>query len=180
MSDFPRLTSDYWLEDDSTVAEEIQLFIEEFGSFSPDWFVEINFHLLRADGLVKESKSQFCALAQFEENCQSCDDLYKAKHCPLWYNLFRLVKWHLLRRAPPCIRIAYIRKQIRVVVDFLVQANLLEPPFYHSQVGLSCGYLAEWNFCQPDRYCRFLTCNSPLNYSITRNRIKQNQIIETK
>ncbi|MBD3407864.1 MAG: hypothetical protein GF411_17220 [Candidatus Lokiarchaeota archaeon] len=178
MSNSSELSSKYWLEDSSFVAEELHDFITEFGSFNPDWFVEINFHLLRDVGLVEESRLQFCNLSQHEQACVSCDFLYKEKECLLWYDLFKMIRWSVLRRAPPCIRIAYVRKQIRVVVDFLVRVHLLEPPFYKSKGTPNCSWLQEWGLCQSDRYCQSMITRNPLSYSTSRGRIKQHQPLQ--
>ncbi|TFF92193.1 hypothetical protein EU545_01750 [Candidatus Thorarchaeota archaeon] len=166
--DEPRLSQDYWNATADELAEEIAAFSEEFGSFTPDWFAEVKFHLLKSHGLVKESRDELCRVAIREGLCPDCDYLYAAKKCLLWYDLYRLVKWNIVRRAPPCIRIAFARKNIKTVVNYLVGANLLDPPYYRSRGAPTCKSMERWGLCNPDEYCKAMESGRTLEYARAR------------
>ena len=57
------LNEDDWIAGPDTVAGELQSFIKEFGSFTPESFVQIKFHLLRGSGLTSPSSDELCELS---------------------------------------------------------------------------------------------------------------------
>ncbi|MHA2426123.1 MAG: hypothetical protein ACXAEF_15150, partial [Candidatus Thorarchaeota archaeon] len=56
---FPHLSEDYWNCGVDELSKELKSFVSEFGSFSPDWFAEVKFHLLRYSGLTLETRDEF-------------------------------------------------------------------------------------------------------------------------
>ncbi|NWF95326.1 MAG: hypothetical protein HXY34_04215 [Candidatus Thorarchaeota archaeon] len=167
------LDCEHWNASGEEVIRDLRSFIDEFGSFTPDWFIEVKFHLLRTSGFTRESRMQFCRLSIRERLCPSCSSLYLAKECPLWYRLFRAVRKDILRRAPPCIRLAYEKRNILKVVDYMVKAGLLSPPFYHARMAPSCKSMAHWGYCRPDEYCHFMTVPNTLEYTRAREEVRR-------
>ncbi|MFQ5831203.1 MAG: hypothetical protein ACE5H4_00675 [Candidatus Thorarchaeota archaeon] len=172
------LNEENWYASDEEVSEQLQSFIGEFGSFTPEWFTDIKFHLLRHSGLKKESREELCRLSIRKGLCPNCDFLYTAKKCLLWLRLFRLINPRLMDRAPPCIRKAYEKNSIKIVADFLVKANLIEPPFYKARSAPSCKALQRWGHCHPDEYCQAMERANTLAYSGARNRVKRSRVLE--
>jgi len=146
----PLLDENEWTSTPAEVAQELKLFVEEFESFTPELFAEVNFHLLRRTGLTKSTRDELCKISIHSKTCSKCDLLYVAKKCPLWYQLYRLVTWDIVKRAPPCIRLAYAKKTIKTVTNYLVRVNLIDPPFYKSRGAPSCNVLRRWGYCNPN------------------------------
>ncbi len=163
---------EHWNASVDEVAHQLSSFVLEFESFTPESFSEIKFHLLKGPGLTREARREFCRVAIAHSHCPSCEDLYVAKRCPLWYRLYRTVRWHSLQRAPPCIRIAYVRRNIKTVVDYLALAGLLSPPFYRPPHGLSCRMMQSWDLCRPNTYCTAKRTDNVLEYTSARERVK--------
>ncbi len=161
-----------WIVPDEELAREIGAFIKEFGSFTPEWFAEVKFHLLRGSGLTKDGRREFCNVSIAFKLCPNCDLLYTAKKCPLWYDLFKKVQWKSVERAPPCIRLAYARHNIKTVTDYLVAVNLIAPPFYGRRRAPTCKMMQRWNLCEPDRYCEAMTTGNTAEYMSARERVK--------
>ncbi|MHA2378158.1 MAG: hypothetical protein ACXADO_02190 [Candidatus Thorarchaeota archaeon] len=173
------LAEENWYGSDEEVSEELQSFITEFGSFTPEWFTDIKFHLLRQAGLTRESRDELCRLSIKHHLCPRCDFLYTAKKCLLWGRLFQLINPKLLDRAPPCIRNAYEKNSIKIVADYLVKANLIEPPFYKARRAPSCGALRRWGYCTPDDYCRAMERESTIAYSAARERVRRSRNLQS-
>ncbi|NHI83072.1 MAG: hypothetical protein EAX81_02035 [Candidatus Thorarchaeota archaeon] len=171
------LSPDNWNESDEDVAKELGLFISEFGSFTPEWFVDIKFHLLRQSGLTKESRNEFCMLSIEKKFCPKCDFLYVAKKCLLWLRLFRIITSYLVRRAPPCIKYAYSRKSIKTVADYFVKASLVDAPFYKVRSAPSCKSLRRWGYCHPDGYCKAMERDNTIEYASARERVQRSKPI---
>lgn len=167
------LNEESWIGSYEEVVEELQSFITEFGSFTPEWFTDIKFHLLRKTGLTQESHNELCRLSIEQSLCPRCDFLYSAKKCLLWSRLFRLINPKLLDRSPPCIRNALEKNSIKIVADYLVIVNLIEPPFYKALRAPSCGALRRWGYCKPDDYCREMEVENTIAYSAARERIRR-------
>ena len=98
-----KISSEYWNVSAKQLGEELCQFVDEFGTFTPEHFTQIKFHVLRDSGLSKESRDELCRVSIFEKLCPKCDLLYVAKKCKLWSQLFRLVTWKIVQRAPRCI-----------------------------------------------------------------------------
>ncbi len=165
--------STHWMISKEQLSNEIGSFVIEFGSFTPEWFAEVKFHLLRESGLNKESRDQFCDVAISAGHCPRCDLLYSAKKCPLWYRLYKIAEWKLVERAPPCIRLAFIKRNIKTVVDYLVAVNLIDPPFYRSRRRApSCKMMRRWGLCKPNEFCNAMTTDNTAEYISARERVK--------
>jgi hypothetical protein len=173
-----KLSSEYWNVSAKQLADELRQFIEEFGSFTPEYFTQIKFHVLRDSGLSKESRDELCRVSIHEKLCPQCDLLYVAKKCLLWYKLFKLVNRKIIRRTPPCIRTAYTKKRIKHVANFLTKANIINPPFYKVRSAPSCKAMRRWGLCNPDEYCKWMKTQSTLEYRIARERVKQNRSMQ--
>ncbi|NHJ12506.1 MAG: hypothetical protein EAX95_02465 [Candidatus Thorarchaeota archaeon] len=173
------LSSDNWNGTDEAVSKELEMFISEFGSFTPEWFVDIKFHLLRRPGLTMESRDEFCTLSMANEFCPKCDFLYIAKKCLLWFRLFRIITPSLVRRAPPCIKYAYSRKSIKTVADYFVKANLVEAPFYKVRSAPSCKSLRRWDYCHPDEYCEAMEHENTMEYTSARERVRRSKPLDS-
>jgi len=169
------LSEGSWNGNDHEVTKELQAFISEFGSFTPEWFVDIKFHLLRQTGLSMESRDELCILSIENELCPKCDLLYTAKKCLLWLKLFRIIRPALIKRAPPCIKFAYSRNSIKTVADYLVKANLIEAPFYRVRSAPSCKSLRRWGYCDPDEYCKAMERENTIEYVSARDRIRRSK-----
>jgi len=170
----PLLAEENWNSTVNEVQSELQSFIDEFGAFTPEWFVDIKFHLLRESGLTKESRAELCRLSIHASLCPKCDFLYIAKKCLLWLRLFK-INPRIVERAPPCIQQAFKNNAIKIVADFLVVANLIDPPFYKARSAPWCRTLREWGYCTPDEYCEAMERENTLEYSAIRERIKQSR-----
>ncbi len=166
------LDSSRWSASSETVLTELHQFIAEFGSFNPDWFVEVRFHLVKSTVLDQAGRRDLCLLALDDRLCDRCDMLYKARKCLLWYMLYKETRKISLARAPPCIRLAYLRRSIRKVIDYLFHAGLISPPFYRARMAPSCNSMTQWGYCQPDQYCRAMAGKSTLDYLDARERVK--------
>jgi hypothetical protein len=169
----PSLNKEEWTTSSSAVAEELRSFTREFGSFTPERFTQIKFHLLRGSGLTKPTRDEFCALSIAEDLCPRCDLLYAAKKCLLLYRLFKIVKWETVQRAPPCIRLAFAKKSIKTVAIYLTKTNLIDAPFYRAIGSTSCNLMRRWNYCNPNEYCRAMETENTLEYTAARERVKQ-------
>lgn len=168
------LSPESWNSAKDEVLEELESFINEFGSFTPEWFVDIKFHLLRQAGLTPETRDELCRLSINQSLCPKCDSLYVAKKCLLWLRLFR-INPRIIERAPPCIQKAYEKNSIKVVADFLVKANLIDPPFYKVRSAPHCKSMERWGYCTPDEYCAAMERANTLDYSSARERVKRSK-----
>lgn len=173
-----KISSEFWNVSAKQLGDELRQFIVEFGSFTPEHFTQIKFHVLRDSGLCKESRNEFCGLSIHEKLCPKCDFLYVAKKCLLWYQLFRLVTWKIVQRTPPCIRSAYAKKRIKHVANFLTKVSLIDPPFYKVRGAPSCKAMRRWGLCNPDEYCKEMKTENTLEYRVTRERIKHNKSMQ--
>jgi hypothetical protein len=167
----PGINEELWSCSADQLANEVVGFVDEFGSFTPEWFSEVKFHLLKS-GLTLESRDELCSVTIFTKQCRKCDHLYMAKKCLLWYRLFDVVNWGSVKRAPPCIRVSLKNKSIRVVADFLKRTNLIDPPFYKSRPLPTCKTMDSWGVCNPDQYCRAMKTGRILEYNKARERTK--------
>jgi hypothetical protein len=168
----PSIDEEEWTAAPEDVAKELQLFAEEFRSFTPELFAEVNFHLLRYAGLTKSTRNELCEISIHSKTCPKCDYLYVAKKCPLWYRLYKMATWDIVKRAPPCIRLAYAKKTIKTVTNYLVTVSLIDPPFYKSRGAPSCNALRSWGYCTPNEYCKVMETDSTLEYNVVRERVK--------
>ena len=171
----PELDEELWTESSDIVAEELKQFIEEFGSFTPEFFTQIKIHLLRGPGLTKQSRDELCEVSIFNETCPKCDLLYVAKKCPLWYRLFRIIRWTTVERGPPCIRLAFAKKSIKAVTTYLSKAHLIDAPFYKAKGSTSCNMMRRWGYCNPNEYCRAMDRENTLEYIPARERVKRSR-----
>ena len=168
----PSIDEEEWTSTPEEVAKELKLFAKEFESFTPELFAEVNFHLLRRPGLTKSTRNEFCEISIYSKTCPKCDLLYVTKKCPLWYRLYKMATWDIVKRAPPCIRLAYAKKTIKTVTNYLARVNLVNPPFYKSRGAPSCNALRSWGYCTPNEYCRAMETESTLEYTKARERVK--------
>ncbi|MHA2025596.1 MAG: hypothetical protein ACW98U_06805 [Candidatus Thorarchaeota archaeon] len=169
------LDEEEWTASPTTVAQELRSFIKEFGSFTPEQFTQIKFHLLRGSGLTKPTRDEFCTLSISESLCPKCDLLYVAKKCLLWYRLFKIIKWETVQRAPPCIRLAFAKKSIKTVAIYLSKANLIDAPFYRARGSTSCNMMRRWGYCNPNEYCNAMETENTLEYISARERVKRSR-----
>ncbi len=172
-NDKPFLNEEYWNCTADELAEEIAAFVQEMGSFTPYHFIQIKFHLLKLSFLDQQAFFEFCEVAFENRLCPNCKLLYKAKECPLWSRLFRLVDLELLKRAPPCIKRAFRRHSIRTVVDYLTAAHLINPPFYRKRPSPSCKAMRNWNYCEEDIYCKRMITGNTLEYAKVREKMRR-------
>ena len=168
----PLLDEDEWTSSSEEVSKELKLFAQEFDSFTPELFAEVNFHLLRHSGLTKSTRDEFCKISIYSKTCPKCELLYVAKKCLLWYRLYKIVTWDIVKRAPPCIRLAYAKKTIRTVTNYLVRVGLVDPPFYKSRGAPSCNNMRRWGYCNPNEYCKAMETDNTLEYTKARERVK--------
>lgn len=166
------LSPEIWTASSKKVAEELRSFIRNMGSFTPDWFAEVKFHLLRQSGLTKESRAELCDLSIREGHCRRCEALYKPRNCVLWSRLFSMVRSVVDDRCPPCIRIALGKNSLRTVANFMTSAFLIDAPYYKQRKASSCKAMTQWGYCRPDEYCRDIKGGSPLEYISARERVK--------
>jgi hypothetical protein len=166
------LNPETWAVSPERVAEELASFIRDMGSFTPDWFVEVKFHLLRQSGLTKESRAELCRISIREGHCKKCEALYQPRNCVLWSRLFSTVKSAVDDRSPPCIRIALGKNSLKTVANFLTSAYLIDAPFYRRRKASSCKAMAQWGYCRPDEYCREMRSGNPLEYISAREKVK--------
>lgn len=169
------LNGEDWTASPDVVAEELQSFINEFGSFTPESFVQIKFHLLRGSGLTRHVRDELCDLSINQGQCPRCGLLYAAKKCLLWYRLFRIIKWEGVQRAPPCIRLAFAKKSIKTVAIYLTKTNLIVAPFYRAIGSTSCNMMRRWGYCTPNEYCNAMETDNTLEYTSVRERVKQSR-----
>jgi hypothetical protein len=170
---YPQLDEELWVENVETVARDLQQFANEFGSFTPELFVQIKFHLLRGPGLTKQSREELCELSIHSKTCPRCDLLYVAKKCLLWSKLFRLIQWKTVERAPPCIRLAFAKKSIKTVANYLTRANLIDAPFYRARGSTLCKVMRRWDYCHPNEYCGAMETENTLAYAAAREHVKR-------
>jgi len=168
----PYLSEDHWNCSVEELEDELKSFVDEFESFTPDWFAEVKYHLLRYSGLTLETRDEFCAVSIESKHCKKCDDLYLAKQCLLWYKLFELITWKTVQRAPPCIKTSYKNKSIKSVANFLKKANLVDLPFYKARAPPRCGTMSKWGLCTPDEYCRAMQTDNLMEYNKAREQVK--------
>lgn len=166
------LNEDEWNYGPAELSKELEQFIEEFKSFTPEYFAQVNFHLLRKGGLTKSSRNGLCRISIKNKYCLKCDFLYVAKKCLLWSRLYKIIDWNLVERSPPCIRLAFVKKTIKTVANYLIQVNLISPPFYKARGVLSCNLMRRWGYCTPNEYCRAMETNNVLEYISARERVK--------
>ncbi|MHA1964177.1 MAG: hypothetical protein ACXACG_05700 [Candidatus Thorarchaeota archaeon] len=171
----PELDEELWTESSEIVAEQLRQFTKEFDSFTPELFAQIKFHLLRGPGLIKQSRDELCELSINSKTCPKCDLLYVAKKCLLWKRLFKIIRWETLERAPPCIRLAFAKNNIKTVANYLFRANLINPPFYKTRGWTSCNVMRRWGWCQPNKYCRTMASENIMEYNAARERVKRSQ-----
>jgi hypothetical protein len=163
---------DTWAVSPERIAEELLSFIRDMGSFTPNWFVEVKFHLLRQSGLTKESRAELCRISIREGQCKKCEALYEPRNCLLWSRLFSLARSTVDDRCPPCVRIALGKNSIRTVANFLTSAYLIDAPFYKQRKASSCKTMAQWGYCRPDEYCRQMKGGNPLEYISAREKVR--------
>ena len=171
----PILSQDYWNCITKELKEELIAFVKEFGSFTPDWFAEVRFHLLKESGLSLMTRDEFCQVSIHSKQCAKCDHLYMSRNCLLWYQLFEIITWTTIKRAPPCIKVAYKNKSIKTVANFLKRANLVSPPYYKARAAPYCKNMQEWGYCQPDEFCKAMKSGRVLDYSSVREQVKMNR-----
>lgn len=164
----PPLNPEVWNASIDQIAEELTSFVIEFDAFTPEWFVEVKFHLLKSEGMTQEIRDELCEVAIQYKVCPKCDLLYKAKECLLWYRLFRMITWKMVERAPPCIGLAYAKKNIKTVVNYFTKINLIDPPFYKVRSAPSCKTMRRWGYCEPDDYCKYMEHENTLFYNAAR------------
>ena len=162
----------HWNASPEQLSDELSAFLIEFGSFTPEVFAELKFHLLKGHGLTKAARRELCGVSASQGHCPKCDLLYVAKKCPLWYRLYRVIRWSRIERTPPCIRLAYVRRNIRTVADYLTLAGLITLPFYTVNHALSCKVMHDSGLCQPNHYCREKHTDNVLEYTSARERVK--------
>jgi hypothetical protein len=175
IDDVPSLSDESWNCTAEELSNELDSFTREMGSFTPDHFVQIKFHLLRHSGLTLETRDELCEVAIHYSHCPSCSSLYLAKECLLWFRLFDMIDWKIVRRAPPCIRAAFRKKRIKNVADFLAKANLIDPPFYKVRTAPGCKAMRRWGYCKEDEYCRVMERDYTLDYLKARERVKHSR-----
>ena len=173
----PQLDEELWVEGAETVAELLRQYTKEFGSFTPERFVHIKFHLLKGPGLIKQSRDELCELSIHSKTCPKCDLLYVAKKCLLWYRLFKIIRWETVERAPPCIRLAFVKKSIKTVATYLSKSHLIDAPFYKAYGSTLCKVMRRWGYCQPNEYCRAMENENTLEYSAARERVKRSRTL---
>jgi hypothetical protein len=170
--DLIKLNEEEWVSTAETVAKELQSFVDEFGSFTPQLFAEVNFHHLRGTGLTKTSRNELCEISINIKTCPKCDSLYVAKRCLLWFRLYKMVTWAIVERAPPCIRLAYAKKTIKTVTTYFVATNLLAPLFFKSRCAPSCNLMRYWDYCHPNEYCKTMKTENTFEYNAARESVK--------
>lgn len=168
----PTLSEEDWVSTSETIAIELRSFIDEFESFTPEHFAQVNFHHLRKNGLTKTTRDELCEISIHIRTCPKCDLLYVAKKCLLWSRLYKMATWGFVERAPPCIRLAYAKKTIKTVTNYLVAVNLLSPSFYRQRSAPSCNAMRHWGYCHPNEYCRAMKTNSTFEYIAAREHVK--------
>ncbi len=171
-NEIPLIDEEEWTSTPKEVVKELKLFVEEFGAFTPELFAEVNFHLLRRTGLIKSTQNELCQISIHSKACPNCDLLYVAKKCPLWYRLYKMATWDIVKRAPPCIRLAYAKKTIKTVTNYLAGVNLVNPLFFKSRGAPSCKALRRWGYCNPNEYCRAMKTDSTFEYTAAREIVK--------
>ncbi|MGQ4911214.1 MAG: hypothetical protein ACP6KW_03510 [Candidatus Thorarchaeota archaeon] len=174
----PRISPDTWSADPEEIARELSEIVAGFGSFTPETFAELKFHLLGKKGFTKAARDDVCRISAHWGHCVKCNNLYEAKKCPLWYELFKMITWHTVERAPPCIRQAYATHSIKTVTNYLVRANLIDPPYYRSRYPSSCKMMQNWGYCTPNEYCRAMKKGNPLEYNEARDAVKMSRNLE--
>ncbi|MGY5860184.1 MAG: hypothetical protein RTU63_12515 [Candidatus Thorarchaeota archaeon] len=168
----PSIDKDEWTSNPEEIAKELKLFAQEFDSFTPELFAEVSFHLLRRSGLTKSTRNEFCQISIYSKTCPKCKLLYVAKKCPLWYRLYKMATWDIVKRTPPCIRLAYAKKTIKTVTNYLAGVNLVSPPFFKSRGTPSCNALRSWGYCTPNEYCKEMKTDNTREYNAARERVK--------
>ena len=168
----PSLDPEEWTSTPDEVSKELLLFVKEFERFTPEHFAQVYFHLLRHSGLTKSTRNELCEISIFTKTCPKCELLYVAKKCPLWYRLYKIVTWDIVKRAPPCIRLAYAKKTIKTVTNYLARVNLVNPPFYESRGAPSCNVMRRWGYCNPNEYCKAMETDRTIEYTKARERVK--------
>ncbi len=166
------LNPEIWAVSPERVAEELCSFIRDMGSFTPEWFAEVKFHLLRQSGLTKESRAELCRISIREGHCMKCEALYQPRNCVLWSRLFSMAKSAMDDRCPPCIRTALAKNSVKTVANFLTSAYLIDAPFYKGRKASSCKTMTQWGYCRPDEYCQKIKSGSPLEYISAREKVK--------
>lgn len=169
------LNEDDWVASPDTVAEELQSFIKEFESFTPELFVQIKFHLLRGSGLTRPARDELCDLSINHSFCPKCDFLYVAKKCLLWYRLFWTINPNFIERSPPCIKLAFEKNRIKTVASYLAKIHVFNPPFYEPKGGTSCNSMRRYGYCKPNLYCTAMATDYTLEYTAARERVKQSR-----
>ena len=173
------LNPDEWHATTEQVAEELASFVIEFGAFTPEWFAEVKFHLLKNEGLIQETRDELCEVAIRYKVCSKCNLLYKAKECLLWYRLFKMINWKMVERAPPCIRLAYAKKNIKTVANYFTKVNVISPPFYKVRSAPSCRSMRRWGYCNPDEFCKHMKHENTLFYNEAREQRKISRNVDS-
>ena len=94
--------------------------------------------------------------------CSFCASRYY-KDCPLLTDLNKTIdQWSTLEKLPPCIRLAWVRKSRRLVVNYLVRKGALKLPLWGKMPMAKCETLKGWGLCQADIFCQGKT---PLQYN---------------
>ena len=173
--ELPEVNVDAWSASSEEIAEELAILTSEFDSFSPERFSELKFHLLGPRGMTKDARNDFCRISIHGGHCRKCDRLYEAKKCLLWSRLFKIITWDTVKRAPPCIRHAFITKSIKTVANYLAQTNITSPPFYRNRYPPSCNMMQNWGYCTPNEYCKAMKTGNPMEYNAARDRVKMSR-----
>jgi hypothetical protein len=163
-----------WLANAVQMSSELKDFADEFGSFTPELFAEMKIHLLRGS-LTKPARDTFCEISINGGQCPRCDLLYETKKCLLWYRLYRVIDWAAVERGPPCIRLAFAKKTIRTVANYLTYVSLVDLPFYQKRMPPSCNMMERWGYCNPNEYCRAMKTGNPIEYMSARERVKMSR-----
>lgn len=171
----PFLSQEFWNCIAKDLQNELLSFVKEFGSFTPDWFAEVRFHLLKESGLNLMTRDEFCQVSIHSKQCSKCDHLYMSRNCLLWYRLFEIITSKTIQRTPPCIKVAFKNKSIKTVANFLKRANLVSPPFYKARAAPLCRNMQEWGYCTPDEFCERMTTGRVLEYNSVREQIKMHR-----
>ena len=171
------LNPNEWYATTEQVAEELTSFVIEFNGFTPEWFAEVKFHLLKNEGLIQETRDELCTVSLLYKVCPKCNLLYKAKECLLWYRLFKMITWKMVERAPPCIRLAYAKKNIKTVANYFTKTNVISPPFYKVRSAPSCKSMRRWGYCKPDEFCAYMKHENTLFYNAAREQRKKSRKI---
>ena len=165
----------YWRDPDSTLRAVIKhcmalpLPTSETGSssskaqFRPNrWVQTEGSFFLKLDYPTPQAVLELCdKVLKGTPVCGYCAQLYY-KGCPLLTDLDKTISpWPVLEKLPPCVRLAWVRKSRRLVINYLVNKGTLKLPLWRKIRMAKCRTMKEWGLCQPDVFCQG---NSPLQY----------------